>query len=220
MIEKPANGFTMKYEINLDTYTAFLIANGNRYSGVEMSKALNLSEYAPAHDSVSRWLSQQTFEPSDLWEHVRSEVRLESSLIVDDSTLDKQWSPKNELAGFHWSGNSHKVIRGISLVNLLATHEDACIPVDYRVYETDAPKNKNEHFLDMLNSAKDRCFKPDYVMADSWYGSLGNMKHIVSLRWKFIIGLKENRLVNEAQGQYGAVSALDWTQKQVRKVWL
>jgi len=44
----------MKYEINLDTYTKFLIANGNRYSGVEMSKALNLSEYAPAHDSKRR----------------------------------------------------------------------------------------------------------------------------------------------------------------------
>jgi putative transposase len=210
----------MKYEINLDTYAAFLTANGNRYSGVEMSKALNMSVCAPAHDSISRWLAQQTFEPSDLWQHVQSEVRLDSSLIVDDSTLDKQWSPKNELVGFHWSGNAHKVIRGISLVNLLATKEDTCIPIDYRVYETDGTKNKNEHFIDMLNSAKERGFEPDYVMADSWYGSLDNIKHIEKFGWKFIIGLKENRLVNEIQGQYVAVSSLDWTQKKVRKVWL
>jgi putative transposase len=210
----------MKYEINLDTYTKFLIANGNRYSGVEMSKALNLSIPAPAHDSISRWLLEQTFEPSDLWTYAQQEVCLESSLIVDDSTLDKQWSPKNELVGFHWSGNSHKVIRGISLVNLLATHNDTCIPVDYRVYETGATKNKNEHFLDMLGSAKERGFKPDYVMADSWYGSLCNMKHIETLGWKYVFGLKENRLVNEIQGQYVPVSSLDWTQKKVRKVWL
>lgn len=57
-------------------------------------------------------------------------------------------------------------------------------------------------------------------MADSWYSSLLTMKYIVQLGWKFIFGLKENRLVNEVQGQYVSVSSLDWTQQQVRKVWL
>jgi hypothetical protein len=211
----------MKYDFNLDTYTAFLTANGNRYSGVEASKAIGLSHYPPSHDSVSRWLLEQTFEPNDLWQHVHETVALDSCLIVDDSTLDKRWSPHNELVGYHWSGNEHKVIRGISLVNLLATKTDDCIPVDYRVYETtEGAKNKNEHFRDMLDAAKERGFKPSYVMADSWYGSLENLKHIVQLGWKFIVGLKENRLVNEVQGQYVSVSALDWTERTVRKVWL
>lgn len=211
----------MKYEFNLDTYTTFLIANGNRYSGVELSKALNMKMYAPAHDLISRWLAQQTFEPSDLWKHVQPEVHLNSSLIIDDSTLDKQWSPHNELVGFHWSGNAHKVVRGISLVNMLATYDDTCIPVDYRVYEgKEDAKNKNDHVIEMLNSAKERGFKPNYVMADSWYGSLNNLKHIHALGWKFIIGLKENRLVNKIQGQYVAVSSLDWTHQRIHNVWL
>jgi len=211
----------MKYEINLDTYTTFLIANGNRYSGVEMAKALKEKDHAPAHDSISRWLLEQTFEPNDLWKHVASRVHLESCLIVDDSTLDKRWSPENELTDFHWSGNEHKVTRGISLVNLLAIHEDDCIPVDYRVYEgKKGGTNKNQHFVAMLGTAKERGFKPPYVMADSWYSSLENMKYITAFGWKFIMGLKENRLVNELQGQYVAVSALDWKEKTVRKVWL
>lgn len=210
----------MNYDFNLDTYTAFLTANGNRYSGVEASKAIGLAHYPPSHDTISRWLLTQTFEPSDLWHHVKEAVALDSSLIVDDTTLDKQWSPTNELVGWHWSGNAHKVIRGISLVNLLATKDDTCIPVDYRVYETGAKENKNDHFLTMLDAAKKRGFTPPYVMADSWYGSLENLKHIERMGWKFIMGLKENRLVNEIQGQYVSVSALDWTQKQVRKVWL
>lgn len=211
----------MKHEFNLDTYTTFLIANGNRYSGVEAAKALHERANAPAHDSISRWLLAQTFEPSDLWTHVQSSVHMKSSLIVDDTVLNKRWSPKNELVDFHWSGNEHKVTRGISLVNLLATHGGTCIPVDYRVYEgKKGDTNKNVHFTHMLDSAKERGFEPDYVMADSWYSSLENMKHIVKLGWKFIMGLKENRLVNEVQGQYVAVSALDWTQKHVRKVWL
>lgn len=211
----------MKSELNLETYTSFLIANGNRYSGVEMSKALNMESSAPAHDSISRWLTEQTFEPNNLWRHVQSKVNLKSSLIVDDTMLDKRWSPNNELVDFHWSGNEHKTIRGISLVNLLATHQNECIPIDYRVYEGKKDeKNKNEHFIDMLHSSKERGFKPDFVMADCWYSSLENMKYIKKLRWKFIFGLKENRLVNETQGNYVAVSSLNWTQKQVRRVWL
>lgn len=211
----------MKYEINLDTYTTFLIANGNRYSGVEMAKALKEKNHAPAHDSISRWLLEQTFEPSDLWTYVQSKVNRGSSLIVDDSTLDKRWSPENELVDYHWSGNEHRTIRGISLVNLLATHDTDCIPVDYRVYGgTKGGVDKNEHFRAMLDVAKKRGFEPPYVMADSWYASLENMKTVVQLEWKFIFGLKENRLVNEIQGQYVAVSSLDWTRKSVRKVWL
>jgi len=58
------------------------------------------------------------------------------------------------------------------------------------------------------------------VLADSWYSSLENLKYSTAREWKFIMGIKENRLVNETQGQYVAVSAWDWTQKQVRKVWL
>lgn len=124
--------------------------------------------------------------------------------------LDKRWSPANELVDFHWSGNEHKVTRGISLVNLLATHDDDCLPVDYRVYEgTQDTKNENHYFLNILKTAKQRGLTPDFVMADSWYSSLDNMKYIRTLGWKFIMGIKENRLVNEAQGIYRAVSDLD-----------
>ena len=217
----PANGHTMAHHFNLNMYTDFLTANGNRYSGVEASKSLSLSHDTLSHDTISRWLAEETSEPNDLWKHVQSLVSLSSSLIVDDTVLDKRWSPKNELVHWHWSGNEHKVIRGISLVNLLATKGDDCFPVDYRVYEgAKNTKNKNEHFIDMLDTAKKRGFKLRHVLADSWYSALGNLKHIHDMGWTFIMGIKENRLVNETRGAYLAVSALDWTQDRVRKVWL
>jgi hypothetical protein len=100
---------------------------------------LALSSDAPAHDTISRWLASESYEPNDLWRHVKERVSLGSCLIADDTVLDKRWSPKNELVGYHWSGNEHKVIHGIVLVNLLATSGDDCIPVDYRVRE-DAPE--------------------------------------------------------------------------------
>ncbi len=211
----------MKNKFNLETYIAFLTANGNRYSSVEAAKALNKTQDAPAHDSISRWLASEDYKPGDLWKHVRSQATMDGNLIVDDSVLDKRWSPKNELTHYHWSGNEHRAIRGISLVNLLATDGEQCLPIDYRIYEgTESKTTKNDHFQKMLNTAEKRGFKPKYVLSDAWYGSLDNMKKIMKRGWKFIMGIKENRMVNEIQGNYVAVSALDWTEKQVRKVWL
>ena len=112
----------MAHEFNLETYIQFLTANGNRYSGVEAAKALSGTNDAPAHDSISRWLTSGTYKPNDLWNEVRSQATRDGNLIVDDTVLDKRWSPNNELAHYHWSGNEHKAIRGISLVNLLATN--------------------------------------------------------------------------------------------------
>ena len=211
----------MAHNFNLETYIQFLTANGNRYSGVEASKALQHTDDTPAHDSISRWLADGLYQPNNLWKYVRSEATMNGNLIVDDTVLDTRWSPKNELVHYHWSGNEHKTIRGISLVNLLATDGKQCIPVDYRIYEGAKLKTtKNDHFQTMRDTAEKRGFKPKYVLSDAWYGSLENMKYIVKRRWKFIMGIKENRLVNETQGAYLPVSALDWTKKQVRKVWL
>jgi hypothetical protein len=211
----------MAHEFNLETYITFLTANGNRYSGVEAAKALQATNSPLAHDSISRWLASGTYKANDLWKEVRSQATMDGNLIVDDTVLDKRWSPNNELVHYHWSGNEHKSIRGISLVNLLATNGEDCIPVDYRIYEGAESKiTKNDHFQNMLGTAQKRGFKPRYVLADAWYGSLENMKAIVKKGWNFIMGIKENRLVNETQGNYVSVSALDWTKKQVRKVWL
>lgn len=211
----------MAHTFNLDTYITFLTANGNRYSGVEAAKALRETSDAPAHDTISRFLAEGTYTPSHLWKHVEAAVHKGSALIVDDTVLDKRWSPQNELVNYHWSGNEHKVTRGISLVNLLATTGDDCIPVDYRVYTgAKGAKNKNDHFIGMLDTAKKRGFKPSYVMADSWYSSLENLLHLQVMRWKFVMGLKENRLVSEAKGTYLPLHALDWTTQKVRKVWL
>ena len=205
---------------SLDLYTKFLIANQNKYSGVELSKtsSSNLS-----HDSVSRWLKEQEFESKNLWSHVKNMIEKEAGyLIVDDSVLDKRFSRNNELAGFHWSGNEHRLISGIDLVNLLWTHGEECIPVDYRIYQSEEKKEKtkNDHFRDMLMAAKKRGLKPDYVLGDCWYGSVENMKFIQKQGWKFIFGAKENRKVSITKNMYVSIRDLDWTKKPVQKVWL
>lgn len=205
---------------SLDLYTKFLIANQNRYSGVELSKT---SGNALSHDSVSRWLEEEEFDSKNLWSHVKSMIEKEKGyLVADDSVLDKRFSRNNELAGRHWSGNEHRLICGIDLVNLLWTKGEECVPCDYRIYQSEGKKEKtkNEYFRDMLVTAKKRGFKPYYILADCWYGSVDNMKFVEKQGWKFIFGAKENRQVSITKNIYVNISNLDWSKTLIHKVWL
>src|SRR5450759_4264786 len=86
-----------KQKCSLKLYTNFLIANHNRYSGLELSKVSLVEDMC--HDAVSRWLATSNFTPSDLWNQVKSLVDLKIGyLLCDDTLLNKQYSRVNELA--------------------------------------------------------------------------------------------------------------------------
>jgi len=210
-----------KQKCSLKLYTNFLIANHNRYSGSELSKVSLVEDMC--HDAVSRWLASSNFTPSDLWNQVKSLVDDKTGyLLCDDTLLNKQYSRVNELAKKQYSGNEHGLVNGICLVNMLWTREDEIIPVDYRVYRKERDdKTKNDHFQDMLKRANDRGFLPFYVLMDSWYSSIANLKLITrTFNWNFICNLKSNRKVSVYQGTYIPIADLDLAEKQVRKVWL
>ena len=210
-----------KQKCSLKLYSNFLIANQNRYSGLELSKVSPVSDMH--HDSVSRWLANSNFTPSELWNQVKNLIEIKNGyLIADDTLLDKKYSRINELAKKQYSGNKHGLENGICLVNLLWTDSDKFIPADYRIYKKENDdKTKNDHLRDMLKRANQRGFSPLYVMMDSWYSSIDNLKLITKkLNWHFICNLKSNRQVNICQGDYFPIADLNLTDKQVRKVWL
>ena len=210
-----------KQKCSLKLYSEFLIANQNRFSGLELSK----STADMAHDSVNRWLGKSNFTPSDLWNDAKQIIDINSGyLIGDDSTLDKKYSRKNELAKKQYSGNAHGLVNGINLVNLLWTGNDGqeYIPTDYRIYNKEFDdKTKNDHFRDMLKRAKNRGFSPIYVLFDSWYASVENMKLIAKeFKWNFICNLKSNRQISIVKNEYMPIADLNLTDKQVKQVWL
>jgi hypothetical protein len=89
------------------------------------------------------------------------------------------------------------VVQGITLLTLLWTEGKALIPCDFRVYDKpQGGKTPNEHFQEMLRKARERGFRPEYVLIDSWYSSLKNLKLIASFGWFLLTRLKRNRLVN------------------------
>lgn len=206
-----------KQKCSLGLYSSFLIGNHNRYSGVELSKVTA----DMAHDAVSRWLVDFTFRPAELWNQVKNLVNRQTGyLVIDDTTLDKRYSRENELARKQYSGAEHGLVNGINLVNLLWTDLEKCVPVDYRVYQKEIDgKTKNDLLIELLKKALKRGFSPLYVLFDSWYSSLENLKFIRAQNLKFICNLKSNRIVSCNRVQI-AISDLKLADKQVRKVWL
>lgn len=208
-----------RQKCSLDLYVDFLIASQKQYSGLELSK---VSPIDMSHDSVNRWLAKNKLTPKIVWKESQSMVELKSGyLIIDDTLLDKPYAKDMALVKKQYSGKHHGLANGINLVNMVWTDGEKTIPVDYRVYDpTRDGKTKNDHAQEMLNYAEVRGFQPDYVLMDSWYSSIENLKNINKKKWKWIAALKCNRLVSLTQGIYLPVSDLDWTSKQVRKVWL
>ena len=157
----------------------------------------------PAHDSFNRLL-ERSFDPDSLWREAKPLVKLRGGvLVVDDSTLDKPYAKRIELMTQHWSGKHHQVVWGINLITCLWTDGERLIPCDFRVYDKPmgllgpfGGKDKNEHFGDMLVSAKERGFHPRYVVFDSWYTGLKNLKLIRSLGWRWFAKMSGSRLVN------------------------
>ncbi len=198
-----------------EDYIQWLIASPKLISCTEAAR----SDRRPvAHDAYTRLLGRLEPDPETLWAEVESLVSLEGGcLIVDDSTLDKPYGPHIELVTRHWSGKHHGVVEGINLITLLWTDGDLALPIDWRVFDKERDGlTKNDHLRQMLQTARQRGFKPDCVLWDSWYSSLDNLKLLRSWGWSFFVGLKSNRQLDPDGSGNRAVSELVFEQPSKR----
>ena len=179
-------------------YINFLIAAQKAFTCTEAARCQPDKPSTPAHDAFTRLLKRQPPDTGALWREAQAVVDKERGLLVlDDTTLDKPYAKNMDLVTYHWSGKHGKVVKGINLLTLLWTDGEAQIPCDFRVYDKPmGGSTKNESFREMLLEAEERGFKPDCVLFDSWYSSLGNLKQLRRLGWRWLTRLKANRLVN------------------------
>jgi putative transposase len=185
-----------------ESYIQFLVASQGRVSCSEAARVQPESHFAPAHDSFNRLLNRLEPDPDALWAEAEPTVqRARGALVLDDSTLDKPFAKHIALVTHHWSGKHHKTVRGINLITLLWTDGDRKIPCDYRLYSKTDGKTKNDHFWEMLLMARGRGFSPKYVLFDSWYASLENLKQIRHYGWLWLTRLKGNRKVSLSDGR-------------------
>ena len=108
-----------------------------------------------SHDTINRYLKIEKFDHQYLWRNVQQEIvtNTEGYLIFDDTVINKEYGRKIELVRQQYSGNKHKVIRGIGVVNCIYFHpkiEQFWI-IDYRIYDPDTDKKtKIDHVEEMI----------------------------------------------------------------------
>lgn len=179
-------------------YIHFLIATQKVFTCTEAARSQPEDLDSPARDAFTRLLKREPPDTEALWDEARTLVEPEQGvLIVDDTTLDKPYSKKMELVHRHWSGKHHQVVNGINLTTLLWSNEQALVPTDFRLYnKPNDGLTKNDHFRAMIQTARERGFMPRYVLFDSWYSSVENLKTVRLHGWRFLCRLESNRLIN------------------------
>jgi putative transposase len=184
-------------------YIHFLVAAQKSFSCTEAARCQPDQEGALAHDAFTRLLRRQPPDTEALWQETQGLIARDAGvLVLDDTTLDKPYARKMALVSRHWSGKHRRVVWGINLLTLLWSDGAARIPCDFRVYDKpQSGKSKNDHFWDLLAVAGEQRFAPEYVLFDSWYASLENLKRVGAYGWHWLTQLKGNRQVNpDGQG--------------------
>lgn len=83
-------------------YINFLIAAQKVYSCTKAERVQPQSRNAPAYDAITSLLHRMKPSPEALWQEAHTLLSFqEGILVVDDSTLDKFYAKKMELATRH-----------------------------------------------------------------------------------------------------------------------
>jgi len=101
------------------------------------------------------------------------------SLSPASSVIDKPYSNPSltELIGYFWSGKHHRVVKGIQLITLDYTElSGKSIPINYRIYNKQEGKTKNDYLIEMIIEVLDWGVQPKMVNTDAWYSSPTNLK--------------------------------------------
>ncbi len=162
---------------------------------------------------VNRFLIRERYEPKDLFDMVTGIINLSGGILsVDDTVIKKLYSnPKHaELIGYFWSGKYHKTIIGLNLITLY--HSDIhgnSVPINYRIYDRQEGKTKNDYFREMVTEVIAWGLKPRIVTGDNWYSGVENLKFLRNQKLGFLFGVEKNRTVSNEPKNYSQVSSLE-----------
>lgn len=199
-------------------YCQYLISSQINYTLTNLADHLE----PVSHDRVNRYLRQEKLTPRLLWDNVKHLLLANENayVIFDDTVLDKRYAQKIELTRRQYSGNEHRVIRGIGVVTSVYVNPDTgqFWVLDYRIYDLEGDgKTKLDHVADMLQGLvyhKQLPFRA--VLMDSWYATKDLMQYIDRLGKYYYCPLKRNRLVDDTGGveKYKPIEQLEWSKDE------
>lgn len=176
-----------------------------------------------SHDAINRYLRGDRVTSRLVWENVAEQVVAteQGYIVFDDTVLDKNASFAIELVRRQYSGNAKALIKGIGVVTCVYVNPslDQFWLIDYRLHDPQGDgKSKLDHVHDMLSNVIHHKALPFYaVLMDTWYATKDLMLFIESLRKTYYCPLKDNRQVDDSNGQrpYGRVDGLQWNAREL-----
>jgi hypothetical protein len=187
----------------------------------------NLADHVEAisHDRINRYLRREKLTPRLLWENVKPliQVNEKAYVIFDDTVLDKRYAEDIELTRRQYSGNEHRVVRGIGLISCAYVNPETSQfwVIDYRIYDPEGDgKSKLDHVREMLQAlAYHKPLPFRTVLMDSWYATKELMQYIDKLGKYYYCPLKKNRLVDDTGGRekYKSIESLTWIRAELEQ---
>ena len=184
----------------------------------------NFAEHSEkfSHDALNRYLQGEKLSPKLTWETVQNQVVQTSKgfVVFDDTVANKNFSQEIELVRHQYSGNAHRVIKGIGIVTCVYVNPDLdqFWIIDYRIYDPDGDgKTKLDHVQEMLlNCVHQKQLLFWAVLMDSWYATKEIMLAIEKYEKIYYCPLKDNRQVDDSGGSqpYQRVDSLTWTEAE------
>ncbi|NES71829.1 MAG: hypothetical protein F6K24_44815 [Okeania sp. SIO2D1] len=126
-------------EFNYIKYCQYLISSQKNYTITNLADHLE----KVSHDQINRYLKNIDLGTESLWQNVRKEIVTaeDGYLIFDDTVINKKYSQqidseaplKEALVRRQYSGNEHRVVRGIGIVNCLYFNPQSSSILDDRL---------------------------------------------------------------------------------------
>ncbi len=202
-------------------YCQYLLSSQINYTLTHLADHLG----SLSHDQINRYLRREKLTPRLLWENVKALIQIHENayVIFDDTVLDKRYAEDIELTRRQYSGNEHRVLRGIGLVSCVYVNLETgqFWVIDYRIYDPDGDgKSKLDHVTEMLQNLMYYKLLPfRTVLMDSWYATKDLMQYIDKLGKYYYCPLKKNRLVDDTGGRekYKQIESLNWNKAELEQ---
>jgi hypothetical protein len=202
-------------------YCQYLLSSPINYTVTNLADHLD----GISHDRINRYLRGEKLTARLLWENVKPVLQASETgyVLFDDPVLDKRYSASIELTRRQYSGNEHRVIRGIGLISCVYVNGETgqFWVIDYRVYDPDGDgQSKLDHVSAMLKGviySKQLPFTS--VLMDSWYATQSLMAQVDQLEKVYYCPLKVNRRVDDSGGTqpYQRIDELVWSAEELQQ---
>ncbi len=240
----------MNKQALLDIYRDYLLSSFGPTTATGLARLLS---GALSHDEITRLLAGEAQSSARWWQRVKPLVcqneRADGVLIFDDSIEEKPYTrpagTRNDIICWHYDHSQDRNLKGINFLTALYYNGEVSLPVAFQlIAKTEtyidaksdktkrrSPQTKNAYYRVMVTTCVRNQLRFRYVLNDSWYASVDNMKVVKSdLECDFIMAgalwAKSNRKVAcsaaaKAAGQFQPVSTLAlWPEGTGCEVWL